>query len=287
MKNLYYLLFAALFLVPDLVQAQDGSRFRDCADEEGDLYALVNIVDPEFLVNSFCAGYAQFGDTTSLRVEPLEGLLVLGQGPTGEGITPDMLCGEATNAGDLAGNIAFANRGACSFSLKAYYAQQAGALGLVIGNNDQANPDQIILMAAGDSAAAVTIPTLSISYNSAQVIMGEIEFTDITVEMIDKRDPIVAIEDDVQAHGFALTASYPNPFATRSQFELMVDRAQNVRVALYDLLGREVAVLHEGAVPAGVEHRVVIDASNLPSGTYLYRAVGETFAQTKQVTVVK
>ncbi|MDX1547438.1 MAG: choice-of-anchor B family protein, partial [Rhodothermales bacterium] len=54
--------------------------------------------------------------------------------------------------------------------------------------------------------------------------------------------------------GFALAAAYPNPFNPQTTVMLAVDRAQPIRVAVYDALGREVARLHEGPLAAGT-HR--------------------------------
>ena len=57
-------------------------------------------------------------------------------------------------------------------------------------------------------------------------------------------------------------------------------------VSAYDLLGREVAVLHRGPLAAGT-HRLVFEAAGLPSGVYLVRADGATASWTQAVTLVK
>ena len=87
--------------------------------------------------------------------------------------------------------------------------------------------------------------------------------------------------------GYRLSAAYPNPFNPATAFELEVQTPQDVRVGLYDVLGREVAVLFEGALEAGQVAEVEIDGGGLPSGVYLYRAEGETFSATRQVTLLK
>ena len=56
---------------------------------------------------------------------------------------------------------------------------------------------------------------------------------------------------------------------------------------LYDLLGRRVKVLYEGAPSAGQMHTVRIDGSDLPSGTYVVRLVGEQFVETQTVMLLK
>jgi len=68
-----------------------------------------------------------------------------------------------------------------------------------------------------------------------------------------------------------LYQNYPNPFnpSTTIRFEL-TGNDQRTRLAVYDVLGRRVAVLLEGMLPAGM-HSVPFDGSALASGLYLYR----------------
>jgi hypothetical protein len=65
---------------------------------------------------------------------------------------------------------------------------------------------------------------------------------------------------------FELSA-YPNPFNGRTMLILRLARTGQVRLTLHDLLGREVRVLKEGVLEQG-EHRIAVDASDLPSGCY-------------------
>ena len=86
---------------------------------------------------------------------------------------------------------------------------------------------------------------------------------------------------------YYLSAAYPNPFNPQTQFELTVKQQQDVRVSVYDLLGREVARLHQGVLPANELQVFRFGADNLPSGIYLIRVVGENFATTRQATLLK
>ena len=87
--------------------------------------------------------------------------------------------------------------------------------------------------------------------------------------------------------GFRLGAAYPNPFNPRTQFTLEVRQAQEVRVEVFNLLGQRVRLLHEGPLEAGREHHFTFEAGDLPSGLYLFRAQGETFFSSGQVTLLK
>ena len=58
------------------------------------------------------------------------------------------------------------------------------------------------------------------------------------------------------------------------------------RVVLFDVLGRQVAVLHDGPLSAG-GHVLPLDATDLPSGLYLVRAESPRGGLTQRVTVVR
>ncbi|MDX1530208.1 MAG: FG-GAP-like repeat-containing protein [Rhodothermales bacterium] len=64
--------------------------------------------------------------------------------------------------------------------------------------------------------------------------------------------------------------AFPNPFATAATFRYTLPEAGPVRLAVYDLLGREVAVLTDAVRPAG-PHTATFTASGLAPGIYLYR----------------
>ena len=81
-------------------------------------------------------------------------------------------------------------------------------------------------------------------------------------------------------------AAFPTPFAERTTLRYTLADDAEVRLAVYDVLGREVALLAEGRAEAGI-HEVGFEAVDLPSGVYLVRlAAGETVA-TQAVTLLR
>ncbi|HYE96644.1 MAG TPA: T9SS type A sorting domain-containing protein [Rubricoccaceae bacterium] len=72
---------------------------------------------------------------------------------------------------------------------------------------------------------------------------------------------------------FALSPARPNPFTVSTRLTLTIERNEAVQVAVFDALGRRVALLHDGALPAGT-HAVVFEAGTLPGGLYVVRVMG-------------
>jgi len=100
-----------------------------------------------------------------------------------------------------------------------------------------------------------------------------------------ERDAVTQTDEVVTS--FRLTSAYPNPFNPTTQFTLTLDQRQNVLIEVYNLLGRRVALLHDGLLEAQERHTFTFEADNLPSGLYLIRTVGVSFSNTQEVTLLK
>lgn len=83
-----------------------------------------------------------------------------------------------------------------------------------------------------------------------------------------------------------LHQNYPNPFNPVTTIHWELDAEQEVRLSVYDLLGRHVATLAAGHMPAG-NHRTTFDASNLASGVYIYRLEAANTVLNRKMTLVK
>jgi len=83
--------------------------------------------------------------------------------------------------------------------------------------------------------------------------------------------------------------TYPNPVRSRATVELAVRESQDVRVGVYDVLGRRVATLFDGSVPAQQTEQIQLNVgrAGLASGQYFLQVRGETFSETQRVTVVR
>jgi hypothetical protein len=86
--------------------------------------------------------------------------------------------------------------------------------------------------------------------------------------------------------GYELAQNYPNPFNPETTIRYRLPRAAHVTLRVYDAAGGTVALLVDGARPAG-QHEATFDAAGLPSGAYLYRLDAGPVTITRTMTVVK
>ncbi len=80
--------------------------------------------------------------------------------------------------------------------------------------------------------------------------------------------------------------AYPNPFARSTEIGFSLEQAAKVSLTVYDVRGREVAVLADGTMEAG-QHSITFDAASLPSGVYVYRLTTGAQVETGRITLVK
>ncbi len=85
---------------------------------------------------------------------------------------------------------------------------------------------------------------------------------------------------------FELYQNYPNPFNPATAIKFNIMKPGNYRLVVYDLLGREVKTLINEYLPSSVVS-LDFDASELSSGTYIYRLIGETNSQAFKMTLIK
>jgi hypothetical protein len=92
-------------------------------------------------------------------------------------------------------------------------------------------------------------------------------------------------DEDVPVQ-FGLAQNYPNPFNPSTTISYTLERTEHVRISVYDLLGREIAVLVNGVQNPGY-HDVAFQSSGLTSGAYFYRMQTAQGAITKKMVLMK
>jgi hypothetical protein len=89
-----------------------------------------------------------------------------------------------------------------------------------------------------------------------------------------------------QSAEFRLEQNYPNPFNPTTVVSWQQPVVSSVKLAIYDLLGREVAVLVDGVLEPG-KHSVPWNASGLASGVYTCRIEAGGFVVAKKMMLIK
>ena len=88
-------------------------------------------------------------------------------------------------------------------------------------------------------------------------------------------------------NSFVLSQNYPNPFNPSTKIEFVIPKSSFVNLKVYDVLGREVAILVNEEKQPGI-YEVNFDASGFSSGVYFYRLrAGSNYSITQKMVLLK
>jgi hypothetical protein len=82
---------------------------------------------------------------------------------------------------------------------------------------------------------------------------------------------VTGIKNKSVPHTFFVDQNYPNPFNPSTTIRFGLQKQGTVNLIVYNILGQQVAVLLHNQVMGAGSHEIRFDASNLASGTYIYR----------------
>ncbi len=85
---------------------------------------------------------------------------------------------------------------------------------------------------------------------------------------------------------FELKQNYPNPFNPVTNFEFQIPQRGLVTLKIYDVLGREAAVIVNSILPSG-NYKYRWNADGYPSGIYVYRLMTQDYVSTKKLILLK
>jgi len=126
---------------------------------------------------------------------------------------------------------------------------------------------------------------LSLNVNNAPDGVDPIDSLQVLFD--EWRGGISSVGPDLQQPaGFILGRNYPNPFNPSSTIEFRIVRQADVSLIVYDLLGREVAVLVDETLAPGTYTRQW-DGAGSASGVYLYQLRVQGFVDTGKMTLIR
>ncbi len=127
------------------------------------------------------------------------------------------------------------------------------------------------------SNAVINLSTNTITFSNSQIANYYILTS----------DKVTAVEDNGTVPiGFSLEQNYPNPFNPTTNIKFSLPMSSNVKLIVYDMLGKSVATLVNESKTAGT-YEVKFNASNLSSGIYFYRIITPGFSITKKLLFMK
>jgi hypothetical protein len=94
------------------------------------------------------------------------------------------------------------------------------------------------------------------------------------------------IDENITPADFVLYPNYPNPFNPSTTIKYSIPARSNISLKVYDLLGREVAVLVNEMKEKGI-HSVDFSAHNMSSGVYIYKLSAGKYTSSKKLLVLK
>ena len=158
--------------------------------------------------------------------------------------------------------------------------------------------DVLLVRAPGNDqpvTAAINLPS-----ENTWVIMEEYQTPGMT---FDPQTGTVALDADVRAgylrlnqpgnvgteehdaEVLRLEQNSPNPFKTATQIRFELPHAQDIRLDVFDILGRHVVSLYEGVKQAG-RHTITWKPENVADGMYFFRLQTSSAVYTRQTTLV-
>ena len=155
--------------------------------------------------------------------------------------------------------------------------------GTVTGDPGTTNADRRLLVGTGPFALAANVPQ---SVRFAYVTGTNLADLLANAAIAQTLAPVAGEADPAVSEGIALLPAVPNPTSGVAELGFSLDAAQDVRLAVYDVLGREVAVVAEGMRSAGT-HRPSFDAQALPAGVYVVRLTAGSETVLRRFTVVR
>lgn len=85
---------------------------------------------------------------------------------------------------------------------------------------------------------------------------------------------------------FSLSQNYPNPFNPSTTVKFQIPKFSNVKITIFDILGKEIMTLVDEEVNPGI-YEIGFDGGKLASGIYYYNLTTDNFSTTKKMVLVK
>ncbi len=167
-------------------------------------------------------------------------------------------------------------------------ATMVGALGYNAnyGQDADFDPRDGIIYWAAIGTGSAQLRTIDTATGTSTLIGNLTGFSQGLATIVPYANIVGGIQKNTVPDHYALNQNFPNPFNPSTKISFALPEAQNVKLVVHDIMGREVATLVNERRTAGT-HQVEFDASSLASGVYFYKIEAGSFTETKKMLLVK
>ncbi|MHB8579959.1 MAG: T9SS type A sorting domain-containing protein [Ignavibacteriaceae bacterium] len=127
----------------------------------------------------------------------------------------------------------------------------------------------VFALGAGNTTTALKLANVQVTLGKPNIITGVAKNPDASLPT-----------------AYSLSQNYPNPFNPTTTIDFALPKSGNVKLGVYDILGREITMLVNGNLTAG-NHSVNFNALNLASGIYFYKLQAGNFVSVKKLVLLK
>ena len=128
-----------------------------------------------------------------------------------------------------------------------------------------------------------------ITANASYIFIWHYDLTDPSNTGVYRRAAAISSverEDDAVTNEYTLSQNYPNPFNPSTEIKFSVPKSTDVRLSVYNAIGKRVAELVNQNLGAG-SYNYTFNASNLSSGVYFYKLEAGSFSEIKKMMLIK
>ena len=251
-------------------------------------YSLTNLAPGKYILeaipqNNFGATFYKADGTTTLNWKDADSIVVDSTSVI-SGINfvvrPLADSGLATIAGTVHDQL---NASATGTYVYALNASNKIASFAVVGKNGQYVMNNLLpgnykIAAASINYTGSTSVTVAVDYSANATKTAAISVSSTSTTDVSNENAVVT--------GFNLYQNYPNPFNPSTVIKFSLPEKMNVKLTVYDMMGREVAQLINGVQEVGT-HSVEFNASGFASGVYFYTLSANKFSQTHKLVLLK
>jgi len=162
-----------------------------------------------------------------------------------------------------------------------------GLYGLTPGDRRMCLASGPFTMANGDTQEVVVAAIVGLGADRLASILNLRDewkkVNDVFGAIVTSAPPVRQATEPLQ---FRLEQNYPNPFNPTTVVSGQLAMDSRIKLGVYDLLGREIAVLADGKYPAG-KFSFTFDGSGLASGIYIYRLTAGQYSASRSMILIK